>query len=398
MKSPLVVVTNFGSRGDFQPLLSLGAALARRGFRIRFALPPFAEGLIKSTKFEFCSIGPDLSKLRDDINLLAQVNSWSEKQENTLLERIVSIQPYLPVALKELLEVSETADLLISGPVQPLARIVHDLTGITFVSVQVCHFGGSGGPIVEKAGDLLVNSFRRTLGLPRVKEPLTSGANSPQLALYAMSKYVCPRSVSWPSQCRLTGFFYNSETCAPAKGLVNFIQTGTPPIVVTFGSMLHSDGDAIRAQIAAAISKSGRRAIIQGLNGCADRLEGSVYWTADTPHGWLFPKTACVVSHGGAGTSAELFRAGVPGIFVPHGDFFDQRYWAQLAFELGCAAAPIPLADLSVSRLSTAIEEVTADPAFKQAAECVAAKIRQENGVFNACQLIEELMVATGVR
>jgi len=53
-------------------------------------------------------------------------------------------------------------------------------------------------------------------------------------------------------------------------------------------------------------------------------------------------KSGLRVLHGGAGTSAALFRAGIPGVFIPHGDFYDQRYWAQLAEELGCAVPAIP--------------------------------------------------------
>lgn len=35
------------------------------------------------------------------------------------------------------------------------------------------------------------------------------------------------------------------------------------------------------------------------------------------PHTWLFPKCAAVCHHGGAGTSAASFAAGVPSIIIP---------------------------------------------------------------------------------
>jgi hypothetical protein len=34
------------------------------------------------------------------------------------------------------------------------------------------------------------------------------------------------------------------------------------------------------------------------------------------PHSWLLPRAACIVHHGGAGTTAAAFRAGIPQAFV----------------------------------------------------------------------------------
>jgi hypothetical protein len=38
---------------------------------------------------------------------------------------------------------------------------------------------------------------------------------------------------------------------------------------------------------------------------------------SDTPHHWLFPRTAAVIHHGGFGTSHSAARAGVPSIVTP---------------------------------------------------------------------------------
>ncbi|MFJ5116518.1 nucleotide disphospho-sugar-binding domain-containing protein [Kitasatospora sp. NPDC088548] len=37
----------------------------------------------------------------------------------------------------------------------------------------------------------------------------------------------------------------------------------------------------------------------------------------DTPHHWLFPRTAAVIHHAGAGTTAAALRAGTPTIPIP---------------------------------------------------------------------------------
>ncbi|MFD0491303.1 nucleotide disphospho-sugar-binding domain-containing protein [Saccharopolyspora spinosporotrichia] len=47
----------------------------------------------------------------------------------------------------------------------------------------------------------------------------------------------------------------------------------------------------------------------------------------DVPHDWLFPRTAAVVHHGGAGTTGAGVRAGVPAVITPV--IADQPFWAK---------------------------------------------------------------------
>ena len=46
----------------------------------------------------------------------------------------------------------------------------------------------------------------------------------------------------------------------------------------------------------------------------------NVLVTGGVSHEWLFPKVAAIVHHGGAGTSAASFRAGVPSLVTPFGN------------------------------------------------------------------------------
>ncbi|MFD3735656.1 nucleotide disphospho-sugar-binding domain-containing protein [Streptomyces sp. NPDC058632] len=58
------------------------------------------------------------------------------------------------------------------------------------------------------------------------------------------------------------------------------------------------------------------------LGGCG----ADVLAVGDLPHDWLFPRTAAVVHHAGAGTTAAGLRAGVPALPVPV--TADQPFWA----------------------------------------------------------------------
>jgi sterol 3beta-glucosyltransferase len=73
------------------------------------------------------------------------------------------------------------------------------------------------------------------------------------------------------------------------------------------------------------------------------------------PHAWLFPRVAATVHHGGMGTTAEGFRAGVSMVIVPF--FADQPYWGRRAHALGVGPPPIPSQDLTAERLAGAMRE-----------------------------------------
>jgi len=105
------------------------------------------------------------------------------------------------------------------------------------------------------------------------------------------------------------------------------------------------------------------------------------------PHGWLYPRMAAVVHHGGAGTIAAGLHAGVPTVVVPH--MADQPFWGQRIHALGVGPRPIPRPRLTAENLGKAIRLAAADPAMRRRAADLGAKIRAEDGVGRAVGLIE---------
>jgi sterol 3beta-glucosyltransferase len=211
-----------------------------------------------------------------------------------------------------------------------------------------------------------------------------------------MSRHVCPPPSHWPPHYHMTGFFFLDEEWQPDPALAEFLAAGEPPVVVTFGSMTHSDPNTLTDLILEAIRRVGCRAIIQqGWSGLAQHpLPSNVYAASYVPHGWLFSHATCIVHHGGAGTSGAAFRAGVPSVFVPH--TFDQPVWADLAHSLGYCVPPIPYLELSADRLSAAITATLTTPRYQQVATELSEKIRAEQGVRRARLLIEQLVRKIG--
>ncbi|MBI0297224.1 glycosyltransferase, partial [Streptomyces sp. PRKS01-29] len=98
----------------------------------------------------------------------------------------------------------------------------------------------------------------------------------------------------------------------------------------------------------------------------------------DLPHDWLFPRTAAVVHHAGAGTTAAGLRAGVPAVPVPA--MADQPFWAARLHWLGAAPRPLPLGELTAESLGAAITTCLTEPALRRRAAELADAIAGEDG------------------
>lgn len=99
------------------------------------------------------------------------------------------------------------------------------------------------------------------------------------------------------------------------------------------------------------------------------------------PHDWLFRQVSCVIHHGGAGTTAAGLALGRPTIVIPF--FGDQQFWGEIVARAGAGPTPIPHKQLTVEKLSDAIETALKD-STKDRAQEIARKMAKESGVRNA--------------
>jgi sterol 3beta-glucosyltransferase len=388
------VLTNFGSTGSVYPFISVAIEMQRHGHQPAVALSPFFSSWVGRFGLEFIPIGADLRKIQYDIN---EAMLDMPESEEEIKEMFAPLMPALPEMFEQLREACQRADVLITGPWQPASLMIHELTGIPLVTIQNSHFGGGGTPPFQRASAALINPFRMRHGLPPLRNPLTTDANSPQLVLYNMSRHVRPPMPDWPPHYHMPGYmFLDDEGWQPPQALTDFIDEG-PPVVITFGSMTHDDPDALTELVLEAIRIADCRAIIQqGWSGLAQRkLPESIFIADFVPHDWLFPRASCIVHHGGAGTAASVFRSGTPSVFVPH--TFDHPLWANLAHHLGCAGPVVPYLELSATRLGEAIATTLAIPRYREAASALGERIRSEQGLRRARQLIEELVSRAGL-
>jgi UDP:flavonoid glycosyltransferase YjiC (YdhE family) len=232
---------------------------------------------------------------------------------------------------------------------------------------------------------------RQTLGLS--KAPLWGYGRRMEEqrvpVLNGFSAHVVPRPPDWGEHVRVTGYWFpEDEDWQPPEDLRAFLDDGPPPVFIGFGSMPVRNPERTTAVVLEALRQSGQRAILHA--GWAELGEGSlprgVHRIDYAPYGWLFPRMAAIVHHGGAGTTAFGLRAGVPCIVVPF--LFDQFYWGRRIAELGAGPEPIPHKKLSPERLSAALATALGDTQMRQKAAGLGEKVRAERGVEAAVEAV----------
>ena len=241
----------------------------------------------------------------------------------------------------------------------------------------------------------ITNRWRRSLELPPLgwRNPYGALADPRQTFLYGYSERVVPRPHDWNDCQHVTGYWFAQRPAdwRPAQGLVDYLASGEAPVAVTFGSMTYAAETATDA-VLEALARSGHRAVLIG-PGCGNRparLGGSVFTAEDVPHDWLFPQMTAVVHHGGAGTTAAVLRAGVPGVVVPF--FMDQPFWGRRMAGLGVSPPPVPRKKASADRLGAALRVATGDDTMRRRSARLAEQIRAEDGVATAVATIDRLL------
>lgn len=206
--------------------------------------------------------------------------------------------------------------------------------------------------------------------------------------LYGVSPSLVPQPADWPDNAMVCGQWIPGaeESWRAPPALSEFLAAGEPPVYVGFGSMTGFDKDRLRAAVIEGVA--GRRALLNPGWGGFDTqgLPSNFHVVGDTPHDWLFPRTALVVHHGGSGTSHSAARAGVPSVVVPFAG--DQFFWAHRLAEAGVAPTAVAASRLRADDLARGIA-FAGDAQVRARAQALGQRMRAEDGLGQAVRAIE---------
>jgi sterol 3beta-glucosyltransferase len=393
-----ICILTIGTRGDVQPYIALGMGLKAAGHEVTVSTSDEFKALVLQYDLLHHSLRGDFLKAarseagQKSGKTLRLIRQYIEMANDTLADEWASAQQadiliYNPAAIggfhvAEKLEVPTFAAFPapLYSPTRefpnpflpfpswgPLNRLSHQL----FAKM---------GPAMYRGP---INHFRKNI----LDLPLANGESilrgKPVTKLYAYSESVVPRPADWDDSSVVTGYWFLDAHAGwqPDPALVSFLEDGTPPVYVGFGSMFMSGGKHKTDIARQALRLAGQRGILAtGWGGLAvDHTSTDIFVLDSIPHDWLFPKVAAIVHHGGAGTTGAAIRAGKPQIICPF--VGDQSFWGRRVEYLGVGPPPVPQRKLTVEKLADAIQMAVSDNHTQQRAAALGQTIAAEKGV-----------------
>ena len=398
-----IIIPTLGTRGDVQPYIALAGGLQQAGHEVTLASHPTMESLVTSYGIPFQPMGPD-------VDISAEAARIRENAWNWMIgfQRVMKFTfKILEKSHTDLLAICRGADLVVVSH-SGAGKMEADKLDIPTVSVTLFPQAipaedpeaslfkralmGIAGAGMELMMSRPLNKIRKKVRL----QPMgPEGITSERLNLLPVSPHVVPPNPHWEARHKVTGYWFADapRSWQPSDALQAFLDAGDPPIVVSLGAMSTGDSDSrLPALFVQAFQETGIRAIIQGWNQVLGEmsLPDSVYHAGSIPHDWLLDRAQGFIHHGGFGSTAAGFRAGIPSLAIPH--IIDQFLWGNKISELGVGPEPIPARKVDAESLSDALERMGSDQTMHDKAAELGEKIRQEKGVEKAVGLIEEGM------
>lgn len=403
-----ITVFAAGSRGDIQPCIVLCQGLQQTGYAVALAAPADFAGFAAQHGVAFRPVRGDIQQIMaSDTGRQFMATGGANPLKSIRAIRTL-LEPVVVQMTDDACAACRDADAVISlGVLAAFAQTIAEARRVPLLLVEPAPllptraFAAPAWPLQRNLGGWhnylsgvvmlqvlwqwyrpFVNDLRRRLGLRAwgltsfqrvLRTTPLAGAYSPSLI---------PRPADWPVTAQVTGCLFLDDVAdwQPPADLAAFLAAGAAPVYIGFGSMAGRDPEQLTRVAIDALAQSGQRGVLAtGWGGMAvAAVPDSVFVLAAAPHSWLFPRMAAVVHHGGAGTTAEGLRAGVPAVITPFA--FDQFFWGAQLKRRGLGPAPLPQKQLTAARLAEAIHTAVTDAAMRQRARAFAACLRAEDG------------------
>jgi vancomycin aglycone glucosyltransferase len=402
-----VLLSGYDSRGGVEPLVGLAVRLRELGAEVRVCAPPdeeFAKRLA-GAGVEMVPTGRSVRQL-----VTGKTPPSPAGVPRRAAELVAAFYDKATVA-------AEGCDVLVASGLVPAVagvKAVAEKLGIRYVytSYQPVSLPSPHHPPIPRPGRPLpsdvtdnrvlwerdaqdaqavfgeaINTHRASIGLPSVDNVRDHVfTDHPWLA-------TDPVLAPWQRPADLSvvhtgAWFLPDERPLPAA-LVAFLDAGTPPVYVGFGSIPMRDSQDIARVSIEAIRAQSRRAVVS--RGWAELAliddQDDCFVVGEVNHQALFRRAAAVVHHGGAGTTTTATWAGAPQVVVPQGG--DQPYFASRVADLGIGAAhdgPTPTVESLSAVLRTALT-----PETRARATAVADTFRTDGATVAAELLLDAL-------
>lgn len=412
----MITIICAGSRGDFQPYVALAQRLKILGEEVRISGFSQFENFVRGYGIDYVPIEVDYEELGVDPKMLKQAGSADNPLKMILTFN--KMKKYGAQIAKQTYDSLEGSELIVYHPgcvigyfaaqemnipsvlatPFPMNKTEEYLSVVTYGKARPTKINKKisykmiQGMLWLASSNTVKQHWKERFGrIPKNFKSPYEKISKDHIAMVSCSNFVFPRPKDWDKNIYQSGYWFVEENkeYKPSKELEAFINNGEKPVYIGFGSVFDSDEkDKIVRIIIDALKKCGKRGIISGM-GKVDNLPDNIISVDGIPHTWLFEKVSVVCHHGGAGTTAAGFRAGVPSVIIPFSN--DQFAWAHRAFDLGVGAKPIYKKDLTADKLAEGISYALNKDIIERA-EMLSKNIALEDGALDCAKKIVDIL------
>jgi rhamnosyltransferase subunit B len=403
----------FGSAGDVFPFIWLGKLLMARGHRVTMVSTVVFAEAAEAAGIGFVGLGTaeEIEAIGNDKRI------WKLGiGTKVVLDHAVAWSPRYLEAVGKLREVD-----LIMAPLTAFgARMAREKYGIPLVTVHLqpmvfmsCHETPLLHPSLKwfrvlpvwakrflfslpNAVDLLALPGMRKIcskhGIEPPKSLWREWWDSPDGVLALFPEWFGAPQPDWPANLFQANFPMEDLTAEMAMQpeLADFLASGEKPVVFTPGSA-NVQAERFFASAAEAVKRLGIRAVFVTRMGnqVPVGMESRILQVDFVPFSKLLGHASAFVHHGGVGTMAQGFRAGVPQLVMAMSH--DQPDNAERLQKLGAGIA-LMARDFTPERVTKELERLLNDNAFAQAAEVWKRKTEVPSDVAEMIRWIEARM------
>jgi rhamnosyltransferase subunit B len=413
---PQFLITALGSYGDVHPMVGLGAALVARGHRVKIITNPYFEDVVTGAGLEMIGLGTREEYLR----LSQHPDLWHPLRGPKLVLGYASARMLRPLYDSLIANYVAGETVFCAHGMDLASRVAGEklkapVASILFAPGMLWSMHdsprlkgallGEGVPRWLKRFQFMVsdtffirpllgpelNRLRGELGLPAVQRIFSQWLFASDLPLGLFPDWFGPRQPDWPANTKTVGFplWDTPGHAALPEEVREFLAAGAAPIAFSPGSANNEAHHFFEAAVEAC-QQLGRRGILLTKydHQLPAKLPDSVYHVGFVPMSQLLPRTAALVHHGGIGSCAQGFAAGIPQVVRPMS--YDQFDNSRRVVRLG-VGMEISVRRFTGGRIADALAALLASPTVASRCRDLASRCNGSAALSAACDALEEL-------
>lgn len=411
-----ILFFGLGSRGDIEPLLSIGEALKEKKHDIVYVFPEQFKEMVELTKSKFYGFTSEFI----EVLLKSESSKTITSRKGTLFKRIKSLFVLAKKSIRINKEVILTQKEIIDKEkpnyvffnqkcvypiiwgirnqnksifIHPFPCFLHPVKYHSFISFSG---GGNYGKYLNLFSyklqsfifSLAIYYSTRSISKNEFKsitpKQIRNHLINKTISMYTVSNALFEKPKYWNNNAKIIGFIERNKCInwKPQEELLNFLKYNSKEkiVFITFGSISNPTPKKITQFIIDVISKYNIPTIINTSWGGLIKTENcskNIYFTENLPYDWIFPKVNSVIHHGGAGTTHSAIKYGCSSLIIPH--FIDQFFWNKVVADKNLGPKGVSIKKLNAAIFEKLLLDLLKNAAYKKNAIRFSNKLKNES-------------------